>query len=78
MCGLSIAPNCGFHLVQISEFQPIDKYTPFNYVVKDLELARKKLIEKDVEVSEYRSGEPKRFDMKDINGNVISIIQLSI
>lgn len=32
MCSLSIAPNCGFHLVQISGFQPIDKYTPLTMV----------------------------------------------
>ncbi|WP_157801027.1 VOC family protein [Bacillus solitudinis] len=76
MCGLSIAPNCGFHLVQISDFQPIDKYTPFNYVVKDVEKVRKKLIEKNVIVSDLRGGEPKRFDLTDINGNMISVIEL--
>ncbi|SER57490.1 Glyoxalase-like domain-containing protein [Gracilibacillus ureilyticus] len=76
MCGLAIAPNCGFHLVQISDFQPIDKYTPFNYVVKDVEEVRNRLIEKKVTVSELRPGEPKRFDLTDINGNMISVIQL--
>ncbi|MED4018793.1 VOC family protein [Sutcliffiella cohnii] len=76
MCGLSIAPNCGFHLVQIPDFQPINAYTPFNYVVKDLERVRNKLINKNVVVSELRDGEPKRFDLTDINGNMISVIQL--
>ncbi|WP_186577016.1 VOC family protein [Aquibacillus kalidii] len=76
MCGLSIAPNCGFHLVQISNFQPVNEYTPFNYVVKDLENVRNKLIGKNVIVSQLRDGEPKRFDMTDINGNIISVIQL--
>ncbi|MFC4401540.1 VOC family protein [Gracilibacillus xinjiangensis] len=76
MCGLSIAPNCGFHLVQIPNFQPIDQYTPFNYVVKNLEEARRRLIEKDVSVSDLKPGEPKRFDFTDINGNMISVIQL--
>lgn len=76
MCGLSIAPNCGFHLVEIMDFEPIDKYTTFNYVVKDAEVSRKKLVEKGVTVSELRNGEPKRFDLTDINGNMISIIEL--
>ncbi|WP_456276393.1 VOC family protein [Bacillus sp. AK128] len=76
MCGLAIAPNCGFHLVQISNFQPITTYTPFNYVVKDVEEVRTKLIEKNVVVSDLRDGEPKRFDLTDINGNMISVIQL--
>ncbi|WP_066050631.1 VOC family protein [Robertmurraya korlensis] len=76
MCGLSIAPNCGFHLVEISDFQPIDTYTPFNYVVKDVEKVRQLLIEKNVTVSNVRNGEPKRFDVTDINGNMISVIEL--
>ncbi|QDP39396.1 VOC family protein [Radiobacillus deserti] len=76
MCGLAIAPNCGFHLVQVPGFQPIDTYTPFNYVVKDVEKVRNKLIEKNVIVSNFRDGEPKRFDLTDINGNMISVIQL--
>ncbi|WP_226670353.1 VOC family protein [Metabacillus litoralis] len=76
MCGLAIAPNCGFHLVEISDFQPITKYTPFNYVVKDVEEVRNMLIEKKVTVSDLRIGEPKRFDLADINGNMISVIEL--
>ena len=76
MCGLSIAPNCGFHLVQIPDFQPITTYTPFNYVVKDVEEVRNMLIEKKVVVSDLRTGEPKRFDLTDINGNMISVIEL--
>ncbi len=76
MCGLSIASNCGFHLVEISDFQPINKYTPFNYVVKDVENIRNKLINKNVTVSDLRKGEPKRFDLTDINGNMISVIEL--
>lgn len=76
MCGLSIAPNCGFHLVEISDFQPIDQYTPFNFVVKDVEEIRKKLLEKSVTVSDFRNGEPKRFDLTDINGNMISVIEI--
>jgi catechol 2,3-dioxygenase-like lactoylglutathione lyase family enzyme len=76
MCGLSIAPNCGFHLVQIPEFQPINQYTPFNYVVGNVEEDRAALISKGVTVSEIRKGEPKRFDLTDLNGNLISIIEL--
>ncbi|TXC86021.1 VOC family protein [Metabacillus litoralis] len=76
MCGLSIAPNCGFHLVQIPDFEPINTYTPFNYVVTDIEKTREKLVEKGVIVSELRKGDPKRFDMTDLNGNMISIIQI--
>ncbi|WP_162990163.1 VOC family protein [Mesobacillus foraminis] len=76
MCGLSIASNCGFHLVEISDFQHVDQYTPFNYVVKDVEDIRRRLKEKNVTVSEIRNGEPKRFDLTDINGNMISVIEL--
>ncbi|MUK87889.1 hypothetical protein GMD78_05685 [Ornithinibacillus sp. L9] len=75
MCGLSIAPNCGFHLVQIPDYQPIDTYTPFNYAVDNVEEVRNKLIEKGVTVSELREGMPKRFDMTDLNGNMISVIE---
>ncbi|MCR8646009.1 VOC family protein, partial [Paenibacillus sp. N1-5-1-14] len=76
MAGLAIAPNCGFHLVQISDFEPINKYTPFNFVVRDVEEVRAKLEKNGVAVSELRNGEPKRFDLTDDNGNMISVIQL--
>ncbi|MCG3088939.1 VOC family protein [Sporosarcina cyprini] len=76
MCGLVIAPNCGFHLVQTPGFEPITNYTPFNYVVRDLEDARSRLLAKGVTVSPLRKGEPKRFDMTDVNGNLISVIEL--
>ncbi|BBH20280.1 hypothetical protein Back11_16250 [Paenibacillus baekrokdamisoli] len=76
MAGLAIAPNCGFHLVQISDFKPIITYTPFNFVVKDLEEVRARLKKNGVMVSELRNGEPKRFDLTDINGNMISVIQV--
>ncbi|MBM7602971.1 catechol 2,3-dioxygenase-like lactoylglutathione lyase family enzyme [Metabacillus crassostreae] len=76
MCGLFIATNCGFHLVETQDFKPITTYTPFNYVVKDVEKTREKLLEKGVVVSQLRTGEPKRFDITDLNGNMISIIQL--
>ncbi|MBB4826364.1 hypothetical protein HNO89_003623 [Sporosarcina luteola] len=76
MCSLAIAPNCGFHLVQISQFEPITAYTPFNYAVKDLEDARQRLLAKNVAVSPLRQGEPRRFDLTDLNGNMISVIEL--
>ncbi|MCD9020191.1 VOC family protein [Cohnella silvisoli] len=76
MGGLAIAPNCGFHLVQVSDFHPINKYTPFNFAVKDVEEVRNRLQEKGVTVSGLRPGEPKRFDLTDVNGNMISVIQL--
>jgi|GEM_PF-3470333 len=76
MAGLAIAPNCGFHLVQIAEFAPVNTYTPFNFVVKDVEEVRARLEENRVKVSEIRIGEPKRFDFTDNNGNMISVIQL--
>lgn len=76
MAGLEIAANCGFHIVEIPDHKPSDKYTPFNFVVKDVEEIRQKLQEKNVIVSEWRRGQPKRFDVTDINGNLISIIQL--
>jgi len=76
MGGLAIAPNCGFHLVQIPDFQPINQYTPFNFVVQDVEQVRTRLIGMGVTVSELRQGEPKRFDLTDVNGNMISVIQI--
>ncbi|QTD41839.1 VOC family protein [Sporosarcina sp. Te-1] len=76
MCGLEIAPNCGFHLVQIPHFEPITTYTPFNYVVKDVEDARQRLLAKNIAVSPLRQGEPRRFDLTDLNGNMISVIEL--
>jgi hypothetical protein len=33
-------------------------------------------MERGVTVSELRPGQPKRFDLKDLNGNMISVIQL--
>ena len=72
----AITPNCGFQLVQISVFEPINKYTPFNFAVKDLEEVRTKLEKNGVTVSELRNGEPKRFDLTDNNGNMISVIQV--
>jgi len=55
---------------------PINKYTPFNFVVKDVEEVRARLEKNGVAVSEVRNGEPKRFDLTDNNGNMISVIQL--
>lgn len=63
-------------LIKISDFDPISKYTPFNYVVKDVKEVRARLERNGVTVSEIRNGEPKRFDLTDNNGNMISVIQL--
>lgn len=76
MAGLQIANNCGFHLVEVPDFEPNDQYTPLNFVVTDIEEVREKLKKKNVFVSDWRYGEPKRFDMADINNNLISIIQV--
>ena len=76
MAGLSIAPNCGFHLVQVPDFEPINKYTPFNFVVKNADEVRARLGKLGVEVSEIRNGEPRRFDLNDNNENMISVIQI--
>jgi len=76
MAGLSIAPNCGFHIVEVKDYEPQKGYTPFNFVVKNVEEIRKKLKEKRVKVSAIKTSEPVRFDFIDINGNVISVIQL--
>ncbi|GIP41100.1 hypothetical protein J31TS4_43800 [Paenibacillus sp. J31TS4] len=75
MGGLAIAPNCGFHLVQVADFQPIEQYTPFNFAVKDAEAVRERLREKGIRVSDMRPGEPLRFDFADGSGNWISVIQ---
>ena len=76
MAGLSIAPNCGFHLVQVPDFEPINKYTPFNFVVKNADEVRARLGKLGVEVTEIRNGEPSRFDLNDNFGNMISVIQI--
>ncbi|WP_339215020.1 hypothetical protein [Ornithinibacillus sp. FSL M8-0202] len=44
-----------------------------NYVVEDIEKVRNILKEKGVSLSPIRDGEPKRFDLTDINGNMISV-----
>jgi catechol 2,3-dioxygenase-like lactoylglutathione lyase family enzyme len=76
MAGLEIANNCGFHLVEVSDYEPSNQYTPFNFVVEDVEKVRDMLIERNVTVSDWRHGEPKRFDVKDTNNNLISVIQI--
>lgn len=77
MAGLSIASNCGFHIVEVKDYEPIKGYTPFNFVVKNVEEIRIKLKEKKVKVSAIKTSEPVRFDFIDINGNAISVIQLN-
>ncbi|MEK3659679.1 hypothetical protein NSQ29_08935 [Paenibacillus sp. FSL F4-0236] len=44
--------------------------------MKDVEEVRARLEKNGVAVSEVRNGEPKRFDLTDNNGNMISVIQL--
>ena len=77
MAGLSIAPNCGFHLVEVKDYVALKGYTPFNFVVNNVEEVRKKLKLMKVKVSEIKTSEPVRFDFIDINGNAISVIQLN-
>ncbi|MCZ8514579.1 VOC family protein [Paenibacillus filicis] len=76
MAGLSIAPNCGFHLVKVEDYVPLKGYTPLNFVVKDVAAAREKLLERRVTVSEIREDDtPVRFDFIDPSGNAISVIR---
>lgn len=76
MAGLSIAPNCGFHLVEVKDYVAQKGYTPFNFVVKDIVAVRDRLKSMKVKVSEINTNEPVRFDFIDINSNAISVIQL--
>jgi catechol 2,3-dioxygenase-like lactoylglutathione lyase family enzyme len=76
MAGLSIAANCGFHIVEVKDYVAQKGYTPFNFVVKDVEEIRLKLKTKKVKVSAIKTSDPVRFDFIDINGNAISVIQL--
>lgn len=77
MAGLAIAPNCGFHIVEVKDYEPQKGYTPFNFAVKNVEDVRNKLKEKKVKVSSIKTSDPVRFDFIDINGNAISVIQLN-
>jgi hypothetical protein len=56
--------------------KPSNQYTPLNFVVRDVEEVRAHLQEKGVDVSSLREGELKRFDVTDINGNRISVIEV--
>lgn len=76
MVGLFIGNNVGFHLVEVSGWNPDDRYTPINFAVKDAEDVRQQLIDKGVKVSEWRLGQPKRSDFWDHAGNTISLIEL--
>ncbi|WP_010271848.1 VOC family protein [Paenibacillus senegalensis] len=76
VAGLSISPNCGFHLVEVKDYVAQKGYTPFNFVVKDVEEVRNKLKSMKVKVSGIKTSDPVRFDFIDVNGNAISVIQL--
>ncbi|WP_248924622.1 GyrI-like domain-containing protein [Paenibacillus hamazuiensis] len=76
MAGLAVGPNCGFHLVKVRDWEPSEQYTPLNFATRDAEAARAKLKEKKVRLSDWRPGEPVRFDFWDNTGNIISLIQL--
>jgi catechol 2,3-dioxygenase-like lactoylglutathione lyase family enzyme len=76
MAGLTVGSNVGFHLVKVREWEPSDKYTPINLAAIDAEAVRVRLKEKHVRLSDWRPGEPVRFDFWDNTGNIISLIQL--
>lgn len=77
LAGLAIASNCGFHIVEVEDYEPQKGYTPFNFVVKNVEEIRSKLKAKRVKVTAINTGEPVRFDFIDLSGNAISVIQLN-
>lgn len=77
MAGLAIAPNCGFHIVEVKDYEPQKGYPPFNFVVNNVEEIRSRLKGKKVKVSAIKTSEPVRFDFIDISGNAISVIQLN-
>ncbi|WP_166238958.1 effector binding domain-containing protein [Paenibacillus turpanensis] len=76
MAGLGVGPNCGFHLVQVPDWQPPQQYTPINFAARNAEAVRQALLDKGVKVSDWRDDEPKRFDIWDNTGNIISLIQM--
>jgi catechol 2,3-dioxygenase-like lactoylglutathione lyase family enzyme len=71
----SVASNCSLRIREVMDFMPCKGYTPFNFLVKDVEEIRKRLSKKKVKVSSIKSNDPKRFDLTDINGHKISVIQ---
>lgn len=76
MVGLLIGPNVGFHLVEVPDWKPDNRYTPINFAVTNADDVREILINQGVKVSEWRQGQPKRFDFWDLSGNAISLIEL--
>lgn len=73
--GLKVGDNVGFHLVQVAGHEPDTRYCPFNFLVRDIDDARRRLAQKGVKMTELRSGEPIRFDFFDLDGNILTIIQ---
>jgi catechol 2,3-dioxygenase-like lactoylglutathione lyase family enzyme len=76
MAGLNVGDNVGFHLVQVKDYIANQEYCPFNFVANNIENVRAKLEEQGVKVTEYRNGEPRRFDFFDLDGNILTIIKV--
>lgn len=71
---LEVGANVGFHLVQVADHEPNQHYCPLNFLVGDIDDARRRLQAKGVEMTEFREGEPVRFDFWDLDGNMLTII----
>lgn len=76
MAGLAVGSNVGFHLVKVRDWVPSDSYTPINLAARDAEAVRARLKEKHVRLSDWRPGDPVRFDFWDNSGNIICLMQL--
>ncbi|GFN32311.1 VOC family protein [Paenibacillus xylaniclasticus] len=74
--GLNVGNNVGFHLVEVKDYIVNQNYCPFNFAARDLDAVRAKLEESGVRMTGYREGEPKRFDFFDLDGNILTIIEI--
>ncbi|CAG7647207.1 hypothetical protein PAESOLCIP111_05338 [Paenibacillus solanacearum] len=74
--GLAVGKNVGFHLVEVKDYIANQNYCPFNFAVKDLDSVRAKLKERGVKMTGYREGDPRRFDFFDLDGNILTIIEI--
>ncbi|QHW29801.1 VOC family protein [Paenibacillus rhizovicinus] len=74
--GLIVGSNVGFHLVEVKDYVANQNYCPFNFAAADLDSVRAKLEGRGVVMTGYREGEPRRFDFFDLDGNILTIIQI--
>lgn len=80
MAGLTIASNCGFHLVEVEEHTPNRNYVPFNFATRDIQLLHQTLKDQGVKVTSVDNDidfkEMRLFDFWDLDGNILNVIAI--